>query len=56
MCSIIRFHVYRNVSCCTMNGQHSHEERTIFSLCSTDASSVTSGKVYTRKERVLLET
>ena len=49
MCSTIHFHVYRNVSRCTMHGQRYQEERTIFSLCSDDSSSVNCGKVYTRK-------
>ena len=56
MCSQKRFCVYINVSRCTMHGQLTQEEHTICSLCSTDASSVTPGKLYTCKYFVLLET
>ena len=55
-CSTIYFHVYRNVSRCTVHGLRPYEEWTICSMCSTYLSSVTPVKVYTRKELVLLET
>ena len=56
MCSIMRFHFYRNVSHFTMYGQRPQEERTICSLWYSDHSSVTPGKVYTLKELLLLDT
>ena len=46
-CSKTRFHFYRNVSGCTAHGIFPYEERKIFSMCSSDISSLTPGKVYT---------
>ena len=54
--SAINFHVYNNVSRCNVNGICPCEEQTICSMCYTDISYVTTGKVYTRKELVLIET
>ena len=54
MCSTIRFHVYCNVLCCTVNFILPYKERKICSMCSTYISSVTPGKVYTLKDIVLL--
>ena len=54
--STISFHVYRHVSLCNVNGIRLYKEQTICSMCYTDIISVTPGKVYTRKEIVLLET
>ena len=52
----IRFHVYRNLSHCTLHGrrpQKDHKTRSMhYSLHSDD----TTKNVYTRKEIVLLET
>ena len=56
MCSKIRFHVYKNVSRCTMHSQRPQEERTIFSLCYTYGIYVNPGELYTHKDLVLLET
>ena len=56
MCSKIRFHVYRNVSRCTVHGICPYKERKICSMCSTDISYATPGKVYTQEELVLIET
>ena len=56
VCSTIHFHVYRNVSCCTMRVQRLQEYHTICSVCSTASSSVPTVKTYTRREFVFLET
>ena len=56
MCSKIRFHAYWNLSRHIVHGIRLYEERTICSMCYTDLSSVTTSKVYTQKELVLLET
>ena len=53
-CSSISFFVYRNLSCCAVHGIRPYEELTIFSMCYTDISSVTPGKVYTINDLVLL--
>ena len=55
-CSTISCHIYRNASCYNVCGIQPYKERTICSMCSTDLISITPGKVYTRKELVLLET
>ena len=56
ICSTIRFNVYCNVSRFSVHGIRPYEEWKIFSMCSTDIISVTPGKIYTKKELVLLET
>ena len=55
-CSIIRFCVYRDVSRCTLCGIRPYKEQKICSICSTDLSYVTPGKVYTQKDILLLKT
>ena len=56
ICPTIQFHVYRHVSYCTVHEQRPYHKRTTFSLCSTVTRSDRTIKVYTQKERVLLET
>ena len=55
-CQTMIFYVYRNVSRCNVNDQHTYHERTICSLCPTVPISDSNDKVYTRKEFVQLET
>ena len=55
-CPTIRFHVYLNVSCCTLHGRRPYKQRTKRSMCSTVPRSDMSENVYTRKQMVLLET
>ena len=55
MCSTISFHFDHNISRCTVLGIRPREELKICFMCSTDPSSVTPGKLYTRKDLVLLE-
>ena len=52
----IRFHVYCNVSYCTVQGIHQYEEQRTPSIGSTDISTVTLGKIYIPKELLLLKT
>ena len=54
-CLTIRFHVYHNVSHCTVHGIRPYEERTIYSMCCTDIIYIKTRKVYTRTELVLIE-
>ena len=56
MCSKIGFHVFYNLSRCTVHGIRSYEEQKICSKCYTDLISITSEEVYNQKELVLLET
>ena len=53
MCPIIRFHVYRNVSRCTVHGRSPYQKWTTYSLCYTVMISDRTAKVYTQKELVL---
>ena len=55
-CSTMRFHYYLNASRYNVHGIHPYEEQTTCSICSTDLSYATHGKLYTQKELVLLET
>ena len=54
-CTTIRFHDYRNVSRVVLFMAYSHMKNIEFFMCCTDISSLTPGKVNTRKELVLLE-
>ena len=56
MCSTIRFNVYLNVSRFNIHCIRPYEERKCCSRCYIGLSFVTPGKLYTRKEIVLLET
>ena len=49
-CSTIIFHDYQNVSRCTVHGIHPYQEQTIYSMCYTNISSVTPGRVYTEQD------
>ena len=55
ICPTMRFHVYRNISCCKFHGRLPHKYRTTCSMCFTMPSSDTTDKVHTSKELVLLE-
>ena len=51
----IHFHVYINVSHCTMHGIHPNGENTTCCMFSTVASADTTEKIYTQKDIVLLQ-
>ena len=51
----MRFHIYHLFSRCKVHGRRPSDEKIMFRLCFQDTDTVTSVKLYTRKEIVTME-
>ena len=53
---IIHFHIYRNISRCTVHSRLSPQENIVCQKCACTPDPIVKAKVYTRKNLVMLET